>query len=168
VSSVTHALEESRRTGTGVGLLYVDLDHFKPVNDRWGHAVGDRLLAAAAERMRSVVGPEHLVARMGGDEFVVLVRHLSTPRTAVVLAGHLHRAVTAPYVLREAVVSVGASIGTVVAPAGATAEGLISLADEALYAAKATGRNRVHDAAAANWTPPWLPPLAPSTSSARS
>ncbi len=147
LTEVAHALDASLRFGTGVGILYVDLDHFKPVNDRWGHAVGDQLLAAAAQRMQSVVGPEHLVARVGGDEFVVLLRDLSTPRTAGIVAGQLHNAVTAPYVLRETVVSVGASIGTAVSSPGSTTEHLLSAADAALYLAKAAGRNHVRDSA---------------------
>ena len=145
LTEVAHALDRSLRFGTGIAILYIDLDHFKPVNDRWGHAVGDQLLAAAAERMRSVIGPEHLVARVGGDEFVVLLRDLSTPRTAGIVADQLHDAVTAPYVLRETVVSVGASIGTAVSSPGSTTERLLSAADAALYVAKAGGRNRVKD-----------------------
>ncbi len=121
--------------------MFLDLDNFKQVNDSLGHTTGDKLLGEIARRLGSIVGPRDLVARWGGDEFVILHRHgagqLETPALARRIIDEIGRAV----VIDGSEVIVGASIGTASAPDdGATPDVLLSNADIALYAAKADGR----------------------------
>ena len=123
-------------TVSAVAVVYVDLDHFKPVNDRYGHAAGDLLLRLAADRMAGLLRPGDGLARLGGDEFVVL---LATGDAAVVaeVAARAGAALRAPYDLDGTVVRVSASIGTAVSTEPATLDELLRRADAAMYAAKA-------------------------------
>ncbi len=125
-------------------LLYLDLDGFKPVNDLHGHRAGDAVLALVAERLRAATRAGDTVARIGGDEFVILQGgHAETaqPAAAAALAQRLLEALAAPFAVGEQSVRVGASIGIAVAPAdGSTAETLLRSADTALYQAKGGGR----------------------------
>ena len=115
------ALARARRSGTGVALLYVDLDDFKLVNDSFGHAVGDDLLCEVARRLEAGTRETDLVARQGGDEFLVLMADLNTlepERAAVALAGRLRQALSEPLFLSGAEVHVTASIGISVGVGG--------------------------------------------------
>lgn len=126
-----------------LALLYLDLDHFKPVNDALGHAAGDELLIAVAERLRAAVRKTDSVARLGGDEFAVLLTDVDHPEMAGALAGKLVDRVGQPYMLNGQRVQVGASVGISVYPRdGAMADALLSHADVAMYAAKARGRQQ--------------------------
>lgn len=121
-------------------LVLLDLDGFKPVNDRYGHAVGDRLLCGVAERLCEVVGDDGLVVRQGGDEFAVLIPPQSRLQDAP-LAEHLLIALVRPHVIDGVSVSVGASAGVAQWPAdGTDADALFDFADRALYQAKAETR----------------------------
>jgi diguanylate cyclase (GGDEF)-like protein/PAS domain S-box-containing protein len=149
-----HAARRARQAGRGFGMLFVDLDRFKHVNDGLGHAAGDLLLQTVAERIISTVGSFDDVARMGGDEFVVLTETSSTLGGAVDLAEALCDALELPYDLDGNEVFLSASIGLAwshdafVAPAD-----LIKRADLAMYRAKAAGRRRVviFDEAMQDW-----------------
>jgi diguanylate cyclase (GGDEF)-like protein len=122
-------------------LVLLDLDGFKPVNDRYGHAVGDRLLCGVAERLSEVVGEDGLVVRQGGDEFAVLIPPHSRLHDAP-LAERLLIALVRPHVIDGVSVSVGASAGVAQWPTdGADAEALFDFADRALYQAKAEARS---------------------------
>ncbi len=141
------ALIASEREGSLLTVCYLDLDHFKPVNDRFGHEAGDRLLVELASRMRrslrSWAGGDDVVARIGGDEFVLLLRTatLEESRHAV---ERVLRQVSQPYALGLGLgpVAVTASIGATVFPLdGADAETLLRHADHAMYGAKQAGRN---------------------------
>lgn len=134
-----------------VGVLFVDLDSFKAVNDRLGHAAGDRLLVRVARLLQSCVRPGDLVARLGGDEFVVALPGVADPRAATAVARRILAGFATPGTLAESGVGVGVSIGIAL---GATEppDGLLRRADEALYAAKNTGKGR-H----AIWTPALIP-----------
>lgn len=126
-------------------LLLIDLDQFKEVNDTLGHEVGDRLLVAVAERLRSAVGAGVTVARLGGDEFTVLLggADVPAPDDVAALAAGLVRQLAQPFALGADMVYVSASIGVAHYPeAGASAEELLRHADQAMYAAKSAGRNR--------------------------
>jgi diguanylate cyclase (GGDEF)-like protein/PAS domain S-box-containing protein len=126
-----------------LALLYLDLDDFKPVNDAMGHAAGDALLIAVAERMRGAVRKTDTVARLGGDEFAVLLTDVGHPDVAGALAGKLVDRIGQPYMLDRRRISVGASIGISLYPRdGATIDELLRHADAAMYAAKADGRRR--------------------------
>ncbi len=141
------AMQTSRREGSLLTVCYLDLDHFKPVNDRFGHEAGDRLLVELANRMRrslrSWAGGDDVVARIGGDEFVLLLRTATLEESRHAVERVLNQ-VCQPYALGMGAgpVMVTASIGATVFPLdGADAETLLRHADHAMYGAKQAGRN---------------------------
>ncbi|MDT0277316.1 putative bifunctional diguanylate cyclase/phosphodiesterase [Blastococcus goldschmidtiae] len=140
----TAALHRGRRAGTMTGLLFVDLDGFKAVNDRHGHATGDTVLRVIADRLRATLRPGDVVCRLGGDEFVVLVESVSGERDLVELAERLITTVSRPIRRSGQELRVGASVGIAVTQdAGIDADALFAEADAAVYRAKAHGRGRV-------------------------
>jgi diguanylate cyclase (GGDEF)-like protein/PAS domain S-box-containing protein len=139
------AVHRHDRSAGGLAVLFCDLDGFKPVNDRFGHAAGDAVLREVAARMRAVVREADFVARLGGDEFVVLCEGTGTTiAVADGLAQRLHQQVEHPIHLHGEEVLVGVSIGVAQLAPGSVSEPdpLLLLADEAMYEAKATGRGR--------------------------
>jgi len=125
------------RDGRGMALLYFDLDAFKPVNDTHGHAVGDEVLRAVASRLRELVRHGDTVARVGGDEFVVLLAQVGGPGDALETAGKLMDALNAPLLLDSGVFKLGASVGISLYPQhGRTLDELLRAADRAMYHAK--------------------------------
>ena len=129
--------------GTHIGLLYLDLDRFKTVNDSLGHSAGDELLLGVARRLRSAVRPCDLVARLGGDEFVVLAHHLASAQDAALLADRVVLALGRSVEVAGAPVYASASIGVVTAQGQRRdARQLLRDADIAMYHAKQTGRGR--------------------------
>jgi diguanylate cyclase (GGDEF)-like protein len=137
----------ARRAGGALSLLTVDVDHFKAINDTWGHAIGDLALQAVAGAMRAATREPDVIARLGGDEFVMLLR-CDRPG-ALRVAGALRDAVAASDDLPGGPPSL--SIGLAVLPHDAgTVEGLLAASDAALYSAKVNGRNRVATAGAPN------------------
>lgn len=139
-------LGEAREAGAPLGLLLIDLDGFKPVNDRYGHHAGDDLLKQVGGRLQAMVRPGDLVARLGGDEFAIVVRGMDD---AAVLSDIAERAVAlikAPFVVLGQIVTIGASVGISVPSAGDSAnwtvESLTRSADQALYGAKRAGKGR--------------------------
>ena len=138
---MAEALAQRTRNNKFLGMLCLDLDNFKLVNDTLGHPVGDRLLQAVAERIQSVVRKGETAARLGGDEFAVLVPEASTPEEVSVLARRLIEVVGEPYKIDDTVVTVGTTVGIAVAPGdGEDADHLLRNADMALYRAKADGK----------------------------
>jgi diguanylate cyclase (GGDEF)-like protein len=137
------ALTEARRTGGEVAVLCLDLDRFKQVNDTLGHEAGDQLLRLAARRMTNALRKTDLLARMGGDEFaIVLADGLGAAEAAQHIAQRLLEDVRMPYVLGDKQARIGVSIGIATSPAdGTSVEALLRNADTALYQAKTTGRN---------------------------
>ncbi|MGP9811356.1 putative bifunctional diguanylate cyclase/phosphodiesterase [Rhodopseudomonas sp. NSM] len=134
------ALEQGRASGANVGVLCLDLDLFKNVNDSFGHPMGDRLLRCVAERLSAQVGGQDLVARLGGDEFAVVLTHVTSPNEASDFAARLIEIVSAPYDMDGLDVVIGASIGIALAPGdGEDCDALLRNADMALYRAKAAG-----------------------------
>jgi diguanylate cyclase (GGDEF)-like protein len=132
----------ARRTGERFAVLVFDLDGFKAVNDTWGHAAGDRLLALAAERMRRSLRASDTVGRVGGDEFLALLPQTSE-EGAVEAAEKLRLAIDAPFHLESGEARVGVSIGIAVhGQHGEDSESLQRAADAALYDAKREGKNR--------------------------
>ena len=131
------------REDLNAALFYLDLDGFKPVNDNYGHAAGDTLLVMVAERLRALKGPSDLVARIGGDEFVVVVSGLSY-QSASDFADRLIDEISTPFDLTPTVtVSIGTSIGVALIPEhGEEVHAILQAADNALYAAKGMGKAR--------------------------
>lgn len=139
------ALARARREHSGLGLLFIDLDNFKPVNDQHGHEAGDGVLQAVAQRINSCVRASDTAARIGGDEFVVLLPDLQTLQDALAVAEKIRQNVQLPCLTdKQASVIVTTSIGVATYPLHGTSEdALLRLGDAAMYRAKNTGGNRV-------------------------
>jgi diguanylate cyclase (GGDEF)-like protein len=138
---MTAGLAQVEMQGTAMAVLCIDLDNFKTVNDRLGHAIGDQLLRWVADRLRECVGPDDTVARLGGDEFAVLQCGLQ-PQSAERLARRLVDIIGRPPLFDNQLVHSGISVGVAIAPLdGLDADHLMKSADLALYRAKANGRN---------------------------
>jgi diguanylate cyclase (GGDEF)-like protein/PAS domain S-box-containing protein len=137
---LVRAAYRADRSGQPVAVLYLDLDGFKDVNDVFGHPSGDRVLSETSRRLEAVVRPGDMVARMGGDEFVVLCEHLSEPSDAETIATRIVQAVGKPIPLATGVATVTASVGIALGEPGETAASLIGRADEAMYRMKQGGK----------------------------
>ena len=141
VEALQQAIQRAERDGEKFAVLYLDLDHFKDVNDTLGHPVGDLLLQALADRLRSNIRGMDTVARFGGDEFALIQASVPEPLDAAVLAEKLLKAISTPFAIRGDEIRTGASIGIAVYGSDSIdAESLLSHADVALYRAKAEGR----------------------------
>ncbi len=139
------ALALSHRHDKGVGVMFIDLDRFKAVNDSLGHVVGDKLLAAVAERLKVVLREGDTVARVGGDEFVVVLPEVGKDRDAAVVARKILDALAEPFRVEDHEMQITPSIGISVAPEdGDGPDVLLRHADAAMYEAKAAGRNNFH------------------------
>ena len=137
---LAQALAQARRDRCMVGLLYLDLDRFKLINDTLGHTVGDQLLKAVAQRLVGCVRATNAVSRLGGDEFTVMLPALTTPQGAAVVARKILRAVSQPITAHGHDVFITPSIGITVFPADAgDIDGLLKNADAAMYRAKERG-----------------------------
>ncbi|MGR8918923.1 MAG: diguanylate cyclase domain-containing protein [Gammaproteobacteria bacterium] len=143
-----HALARARRARTGLGLVYIDLDGFKAVNDEQGHDAGDTVLTAVASRLEQAVRGEDIVARIGGDEFCVLVNEATDDRQLVGLARRALAMVREPIALDGAQVTLSCSIGIARFPEnGGTLAALLKASDAAMYRVKRHGKNDVSVAA---------------------
>lgn len=123
-------------------LLFVDLDRFKVVNDSLGHAIGDRVLLEVADRLARAVRPDDTVARLAGDEFLVICRHVSGVDEATAVAERVRRLLDEPVQLGADSVKITASVGVCLAEPGSTPEEVVRDSDAAMYRAKSTGRGR--------------------------
>ena len=142
-SRLEHAIDQAGRHDTGIGVLFIDLDRFKNINDSLGHPAGDESLVAIARRLRTCLRPEDTLARWGGDEFLVIIENLAKPDEAAHCAQTLIDRLGEPFQLADGqLVYIGASVGVSLYPQDArTADALIQHADTALNQAKAQGRN---------------------------
>ncbi|MGO9698413.1 MAG: putative bifunctional diguanylate cyclase/phosphodiesterase [Xanthobacteraceae bacterium] len=143
-------IDEVRRGGPSAAVFYIDLDHFKDVNDTLGHHIGDELILNVTKRLSHVMGGDDLVARLGGDEFAILTTCGSDSYSLLAIAGRILTAVCAPYSISGHNIVIGASIGiAVIDRRGKDAGDILRYADMALYRAKNEGRNRacIYDSA---------------------
>ncbi|UIN22276.1 putative bifunctional diguanylate cyclase/phosphodiesterase [Herbaspirillum frisingense] len=139
---IQHAVEVARRNGRPFAVLFMDLDGFKAINDSLGHAVGDGLLVAVAQRIRACIRGEDMVARIGGDEFVVVMSNLASPEVVEQLSENILAALRLDFQIEDATLRVTSSIGIAVYPnSGESADALMKNADAAMYEAKQSGRN---------------------------
>jgi len=139
-----HAIEKSKFRNTRMALLFVDLDHFKEINDSLGHEAGDKVLTIVTQRLKHTVVKEESLARFGGDEFTVIIEELHNLEEASILADKILNVLLAPIVADHHELYVGCSIGISLFPDnGDTTQDLLKYADAAMYAAKNEGRNNV-------------------------
>jgi diguanylate cyclase (GGDEF) domain len=139
---VGHALARDNRHPQSMAVFFVDLDHFKLVNDSLGHEAGDELLRLVGPRLESAIRPSDTLARLGGDEFAVLCEQLPSEASATRIANQLTSALEEPIVLNGRGHSVSASIGIALTTTGSSASDLLRDSDAAMYRAKAHGRGR--------------------------
>jgi len=137
---IQHALTQGRRRGTSCGVIFLDLDRFKTVNDSLGHGAGDELLVAVARRIDASLRSADTAARLGGDEFAVLLEDLRDADEAVLVAERITDALSAPLVVQGREMYVKASVGIAVGRSGASE--LLRQADVAMYRAKSDGKGR--------------------------
>ena len=150
VRKTTEALERSRTTHSTVAVLFIDLDKLKHVNDTIGHAVGDQLIVTVSRRLAAATRPTDLVARISGDEFVVLCEGLLDEQVALDVAERIRASITGPLVLQGVEIEAGASVGVAMSTpellasesAADAAVTLLRSADTAMYRAKQRGRGR--------------------------
>jgi diguanylate cyclase (GGDEF)-like protein len=139
---LSQAMKKAQRDETGVILMFLDLDHFKAVNDSQGHLAGDLLLRQAAKRITACLRDTDTAARIGGDEFAIILPDAHQKTTAETIAGKLLKTLSQPFELDSQQASISASIGITVFPNdGEEAETLLENADHAMYDAKKVGRN---------------------------
>lgn len=139
---LAHGMTLAGRNGRQMAILFIDLDHFKHINDSLGHLIGDRILKAVAQRITSCVRQSDTVSRQGGDEFVVLLSEIYRPEDATVIAEKVRLALMEPYSVDSHYLHLTASIGVSVYPSdGDDASALLQYADTAMYHAKEKGRN---------------------------
>ena len=139
---LTQAIALAERQGKQLAVMFVDLDHFKKINDSLGHDVGDKLLRSVAGRLKACVRRSDTISRLGGDEFVVLLSQVEHAEDAAISARKTLRALTAPHLVDGKSLDINVSIGVSTYPTdGQDAESLMNRADNAMYEAKQRGRN---------------------------
>ncbi|MCK6408610.1 MAG: EAL domain-containing protein [Thauera sp.] len=141
---IGQAIAFARQDGRALVLLLLDLDNFKRINDSLGHGAGDQVLKEIAGRIRDCVDACDTVARIGGDEFAVLLTDLASAQAASLVAGRILRAIGQPFIVRGREIEISASIGASVFPDDDDFEALLRNADAAMYRAKDAGRNTFH------------------------
>lgn len=138
------ALASAKRDEQHIAVLFMDLDNFKPINDNLGHGIGDRLLQQVALRLRNCLRESDTVARVGGDEFIALLRNAGDRNEALVVAEKLRNALVRPFVIGEHSIVISVSVGVALYPDHAQNDiELLKCADDAMYEAKRGGRNQV-------------------------
>ena len=142
---LSQAFAAAQRGALSFAILYLDLDRFKPVNDSYGHPVGDLLLQQVAQRLKNCTRESDLVARLGGDEFAILQGEMREPANAGVLAAKIQTALALPYLVNGHHINISVSIGiSPYVPGSAGADAMLVQADLALYRSKDEGRNQYH------------------------
>src|SRR5438093_189499 len=151
---LSRALEHARRNRQGLAVLFLDLDHFKTINDTSGHAVGDQLLQAVAARLCGCVRASDTVARVGGDEFTIVLAEIARLEDITTVAGKIVESFRSPFPVDGRELTVTASIGACLYPSdGEDADTLLKNADTAMYRAKEHRRNNLHLYAPISTTP---------------
>ena len=131
-------------SATTVGVLFCDIDNLKPINDRYGHLVGDAVIAAVANRLERAVRRQDEVARYGGDEFFIVLDHCASTEELAIVARNVQAAASHPVETAGLTVEVSISVGAVLAEATADTDEALRRADAALYRAKRSGGGRIN------------------------
>ncbi|HCE09586.1 MAG TPA: hypothetical protein DEQ40_13495 [Oxalobacteraceae bacterium] len=140
---ITQAIAFVKRHNEKLAVLFLDLDRFKIVNDTLGHAVGDQLLQAVAQRLKSAIRSSDIISRHGGDEFIIVLSEVSQEKALALNVEEIHEIITVPYSIAGHDLLIGATIGISIFPQdGEDSETLIRNADDAMYYAKENGRNK--------------------------
>lgn len=145
VDRLQRAILKARREKSLFALLYIDIDHFKKINDQYGHAVGDEVLKACCNRMMARIRDSDSLGRLGGDEFVALLEDLRSPQDAVEIAKKFQSAILMGVTVGGEMIATKVSVGIAIFPMDADSEeGLFKRADSAMYRSKLNGRNSIH------------------------
>ena len=137
-----HDIAHAKRHNKLMSLLYIDLDHFKHINDSCGHRIGDQLLIQVAERLKSSIRAEDTASRMGGDEFTVILSEVNSVTDVRRIAQKIIKSIGQPFQIDEHIVNIGCSIGYSIYPEHSSSpRALVNVADSAMYQAKQAGRN---------------------------
>ncbi len=145
VDRLAQAIARADRNGNLLAVCYLDLDGFKDINDRYGHAVGDKLLVGVTENLKHVLRAEDTLARLGGDEFVLLLADFKSPQECSLILARILSSINVPLEIENKQVTVSASIGVSLYPKDhSDADTLMRHADQAMYLAKDAGKNRFH------------------------
>jgi diguanylate cyclase (GGDEF)-like protein len=140
---IAQAIAFVKRHNEELAVLFLDLDRFKIVNDTLGHAVGDQLLQAVAQRLKSAIRSSDIISRHGGDEFIIVLSEINQEKALALNVEEIHEIITVPYSIAGHDLLIGATIGISIFPQdGEDSETLICNADDAMYYAKENGRNK--------------------------
>jgi diguanylate cyclase (GGDEF)-like protein len=143
VERITQGLCAAQHRGDALALLFIDLDWFKLVNDRWGHEAGDAVLVAIAQRLQSMVREADTVARFGGDEFVIVLGETCSAAALTAVMEKVTAAIAEPIIWKGTLLRIGASVGLARYPEdGLDAHSLLQRADESMYSEKARRQSR--------------------------
>lgn len=142
---LTQAMPQCKRNKQSLAVAFLDLDGFKPINDKYGHVVGDKVLIEMSRRIQSVLREGDTLSRFGGDEFVAILVGIEKPQLCEAILDNLLQTVSAPIAINNIVLNLSASVGVTIYPHdGVDAEQLLRHADQAMYTAKQEGKNRYH------------------------
>ncbi len=142
INRFNQAISYAKRTNTMLALCFIDLDNFKPVNDMYGHDIGDKLLVEVSARIKQTIRNEDTVSRQGGDEFALLLGNLNTPFHSEKILERLNLLIAKPYIIDSHTINISASIGVVLYPLDdEDLDIMMRYADQAMYDAKLAGRN---------------------------
>ena len=130
------------RTGDSIAIAFIDLDHFKPINDQFGHHIGDAVLSSVAQRLQSAVRACDFVARMGGDEFVALIEEIKSDEDIVPIVERIVNSIKEPFIVNHHQIEISCSVGIAIYPRDGDIEKLMICADAAMYKAKEAGKNQ--------------------------
>lgn len=136
------AAKRSTRAGSTIALAYIDLDHFKPINDSFGHHVGDAVLMSVAQRLNTAVRVCDSVARIGGDEFVALIEEIKSDEDIIPIVERIVKSIKEPFLVSGQQIDISCSVGIAVYPRDGDIEKLMICADAAMYKAKENGKNQ--------------------------